>query len=183
MKDVWKKFDETALTHSSIHHLLAIYSLMKENGYSRAVDISNHLNISRASVSITVNKLKEKGFVNEDKNRFLNLSKTGKILVNSVISKRRVVNQFFKEVLDLSTEVAEVESCKIEHLLTESTGKKLISFMGYFLSERSEVLSFRKGLKAFNYNCAQNETCDVCEMDCFFRLNKEVINKVQSSTV
>ena len=73
MKDVWKKFEQTELTHSSIHHLLAINSLLKENGYSRSVDVANHLNISRASVSITVNKLREKGFVTEDKNRFLGL--------------------------------------------------------------------------------------------------------------
>ena len=181
MKDVWKKFDKTALTHSSIHHLLAINSLLKENGYSRAVDISNHLNISRASVSITINKLKEKGFVNEDKNRFLNLSDKGKILVNSVMSKRRVIEQFFKEVLDLPTETAEVESCKIEHLLTESTGKKLISFMGYFLSGQPEVLNFRKGLKGFNYICAQTETCDVCEVDCFFKPGNEAMRKVERS--
>ena len=127
MKDVWKNFDKTELTHSSIHHLLAINTLLRDNGYSRAVDISKYLNISRASVSITVTKLKEKGFVEEDKNRFLNLSKKGKHLVNSVLSKRRIVKQFFREVLDLSAGEAESEACKVEHLLSEPTGKKLIS--------------------------------------------------------
>ena len=97
MKDVWKKFDETELSHSSIHHLLAINNLKKENGYSRSVDIANYLNISRSSVSITLNKLKEKGFVKEDKNRFLQLSEKGSELVNSVLSKRRIVERFFRD--------------------------------------------------------------------------------------
>ncbi|TFH01274.1 MAG: metal-dependent transcriptional regulator [Calditrichales bacterium] len=169
MKDVWKKFDETALTHSSIHHLLAIKNLIKENGYSRAVDISNHLNISRASVSITVTKLKDKGFVREDKNRFLILSSKGERLVNSVMSKRRVVEQFFAEVLDLPTQEAEVEACKIEHLLSEPTGKRLISFMGYYLSGQQEVVRFRDGLRSFNHLCGTTTDCLVCENECFYK--------------
>jgi DtxR family Mn-dependent transcriptional regulator len=171
MKDIWKKFEETELTHSSIHHLLAIHSLFKENGYSRSVDIANHLNISRASVSITITKLREKGFVKEGKNRFLNLSKKGEELVNSVLSKRRIVEQFFREVLDLPSDEAEIEACKVEHLLSEPTGKKLISFMGYYLSGQPDAIKFKKGLDRFNYVCASTAECKVCELDCFFREN------------
>jgi len=171
VKDIWKKFEQTELTHSSIHHLLAINSLLKKNGYSRSVDVANHLNISRASVSITVTKLREKGFVREDNNRFLSLSKKGEELVNSVLSKRRIVEQFFREVLDLTSIEAEVEACKVEHLLSEPTGKKLISFMGYYLSGQPDVIKFRKGLEAFNYVCTSTNECDVCELDCFFRYN------------
>ena len=169
MKDIWKKFDETELSHSSIHHLLAINNLLKENGYSRSVDISNYLNISRASVSITVSKLKDKGFIEEDKNRFLNLSKKGRYLVNSVLAKRRVVAQFFKEVLNLSESEAEIEACKVEHLLSEPTGRKLLSFMGFYLSQQPAASRFREGLKLFNFNCASTDDCQVCEIDCFFR--------------
>jgi Mn-dependent DtxR family transcriptional regulator len=171
MKDVWKKFEQTELTHSSIHHLLAINSLLKENGYSRSVDIANLLNISRASVSITTTKLKEKGFVSEDKNRFLSLSKKGKDLVNSVLSKRRIVEMFFREVLDLSSQEAEIEACKVEHLLSEPTGKKLISFMGYFLSGQPDVIKFKQGLETFSHVCTSTDNCDVCELDCFFKHN------------
>jgi DtxR family Mn-dependent transcriptional regulator len=169
MKDIWKKFEQTELTHSSIHHLLAINSLSIKNGYSRSVDVANYLNISRASVSITVTKLREKGFIREDKNRFLGLSQKGKDLVNSVLSKRRIVEKFFKEVLNLSSQEAEVEACKVEHLLSEPTGKKLISFMGYFLSSQPTVVKFREGLESFNFVCASTQNCNVCELECYFR--------------
>jgi DtxR family Mn-dependent transcriptional regulator len=169
MKDVWKKFEQTEPSHSSIHHLLAINSLFKENGYSRSVDVANHLNISRASVSITVTKLKEKGFVREDKSRFLSLSKKGLDLVNSVLSKRRIVEQFFREVLDLSSQEAEIEACKVEHLLSEPTGKKLISFMGYYLSGQPDVEKFREGFGSFKFICSSTHECEICELDCFFR--------------
>jgi len=173
MKDIWKKFDETELTHSSVHHLMAINNLLQQNGYSRAVDISNYLNISRSSVSITVSKLKDKGFVQEDSNRFLNLSEKGIQMVNSVLAKRRVVAQFFREVLDLTESEAEIEACKVEHLLSEPTGKKLLSFMGFYLSQQPAACQFREKLKSFNYQCASTQSCQFCENECFFRNSRD----------
>jgi DtxR family Mn-dependent transcriptional regulator len=168
MKDVWKKFDETELTHSSVHHLLAVNALFKVNGYARSVDISNYLNISRASVSITVNKLKDKGFLEEDVNRFIRLSEKGTDLVNSVLSKRRIIQQFFQKVLELNADDAEINACKIEHLLSEDAGRKLLSFTGFFLSEIKEAQDFRDSLREFSYLCNRNENCSVCEIECYY---------------
>ena len=169
MKDIWKRFEETELTHSSVHHLLAVNDLFKQNGYARAVDIANFLNISRASVSITLNKLKEKGFIKEDRNRFLLLTKKGNEIVNSVLSKRRIIQRFFHQVLELSPEEAEVNACKTEHLVSETAGKKLLSFMGYYLSDAQPASEFREGLHNFSFLCADNESCTVCEQECYFK--------------
>ena len=178
MKDVWKKFDETELTHSSIHHLLAVHTLLKENGYARAVDIASLLNISRASVSITLNKLREKGFIQEDKNRFLQLSEKGSFIVNSVLTKRRIIQQFLNRVLELNEEEAEINACRMEHLLSELAGKKLISFLGYFLSDQRDAINFRKKYKEFHYICSNTEDCHICELDCYFKKGENVtINK------
>jgi len=172
MKDVWKKYDQTELTHSSVHHLLAIKTLRKENGYARSVDIANHLNISRASVSITVNKLKEKGFIAEDKNKFLQLSKKGNSIVNSVLSKRRIIELFFTKVLELSPDESEINACKTEHLISEPAGRKLISFMGFFLSDQKDAVKFRKEFKKFNYICESINDCQLCELECYLNNSK-----------
>ena len=169
MQDIWKKFDESELTHSGIHHLVAIHTLIKENGYSRSIDIANFLNITRASVSITIHKLKDKGYITEDKNKFLRLSEKGEDIVNSVLSKRKIVIQFFKEVLNLNGNEAEVNACKIEHLLSEDSGKQLISFMGFFMSNNTTAKNFRNKLKEFSYTCSSMKDCDVCELKCFFK--------------
>jgi DtxR family Mn-dependent transcriptional regulator len=169
MKDIWKKFDQTELTHSSVHHLLAVNSLFKEYGYARSVDIANFLNISRASVSITLNKLKEKGFLKEDPNRFILLSEKGHEIVNSVLSKRRIIQQFFRKVLELDPNEAEINACKTEHLLSEDAGKKLLSFLGYFLSDAQEAEAFRAGLHEFSLLCDDSNNCPVCEVECYYK--------------
>jgi DtxR family Mn-dependent transcriptional regulator len=167
MKELWKKFDEVELTHSSVHHLMAMHELLKKNGYVRGVDIANHLNISRSSVSITLKKIKSKGYIVEDANKFFHLTENGQALINSVISKRRIIQMFFKSVLDLPDHIAEAEACKVEHLLEEQTGHKLMSFMGYFMSDSKTASEFRNKFKHFTYQCDETENCKICELNCY----------------
>jgi DtxR family transcriptional regulator, Mn-dependent transcriptional regulator len=167
MKEVWKKFDEVELTHSSVHHLMAMHELLKKNGYVRGVDIANHLNISRSSVSITLKKLKARGYVVEDANKFFQFTEHGKELINSVLSKRRIIQTFFKNVLNLSDDLAEEEACKVEHLLNRETGQKLMSFLGYYLSEDPSAAHFREDYRDFTYRCQATDNCDICELTCY----------------
>jgi DtxR family Mn-dependent transcriptional regulator len=167
MKELWKKFDEVELTHSSVHHLMAMHELLKKNGYVRGVDIANHLSISRSSVSITLKKIKSKGYILEDENKFFHLTDDGQALINSVLSKRRIIQLFFKSVLNLPDRIAEAEACKVEHLLEEETGHKLMSFMGFYMSNSEIAADFRMNFKNFTYKCEEIENCEICELDCY----------------
>ncbi|MBN2355465.1 metal-dependent transcriptional regulator [candidate division KSB1 bacterium] len=149
MIQTWKKYEQDALSHSSIHHCLAVHFLRNKYGYARGSDIARYLDISRGSVSITLNKLKHKGYIVEDDNKFYQLTDRGQELVNSVLSKRRITDRFFKSVLQLPDHIAEVDGCKIEHLLSEQTCAKLISLMEYFSSDHKEAEAFRKGFEQF----------------------------------
>ncbi len=166
---MWKKFDEVELTHSSVHHLMAMHELLKKNGYVRGVDIAKHLKISRSSVSITLRKLIARGYVVEDENKFYLFTEHGEEIINSVLSKRNIIRIFFEKALHLDAETAESEACKIEHLLGESTGQKLMSFMGYYLSDRKSVKEFQREYETFRYECQDTLNCDICEANCYFQ--------------
>jgi len=167
MKDVWKQFDDIELTHSSIHHLMAVHHLVKENGYARSVDISRFLNLTRGSTSITLHKLIQKKYLERDGNKFYRLTQKGNELISGVLNKRFIIKQFLRDVLHLPEDIAEADACKIEHLLSRNTGKKLLSFMGYFLSDNAKARDFRTGFNAFQFNC-QMDSCQICETNCFF---------------
>ncbi|MCD6375201.1 MAG: metal-dependent transcriptional regulator [Caldisericaceae bacterium] len=168
LKDTWKKFDEIELTHSSVHHLLAMHELLAKNGYVRGVDIAKYLGISRSSVSITIHKLVKKGYIREDENKFYHFTDKGRELINNVLSKRRIIRLFFEKVLNLSEKMAEEEACKVEHLLEEETGQRLMNFVGFFLSNQGEANEFRKAFDRFIFDCAAVESCEFCELDCCF---------------
>lgn len=167
-KTTWKKFDEVELTHSSVHHLMAMHDLLNRYGYVRGVDIAKYLKISRSSVSITIHKLIKKGYILEDENKFYHFTEKGKELINNVLSKRRIIQLFFEKVLNLAPDVADAEACKVEHLLEEATGQKLMSFLGFYLSNAQEAQNFRQAFQNFVYDCNQVESCEICEMDCYF---------------
>ena len=171
---MWKKFDEVELTHSSVHHLMAMHELLKKNGYVRGVDIAKHLKISRSSVSITLRKLITRGYVIEDANKFYLFTEHGEEIINSVLSKRNIIRIFFEKALHLNPELAEIEACKIEHLLGESTAQKLMSFMGFYLSEQERVKEFRREYETFRFECQDTQSCDICEADCYFRSSSAI---------
>jgi len=178
MEYICKKIDDKELTHSSIHHLLAINNLIQKNGYARAIDIAKHLGLTRGSVSITLKKLTNKNYIIEDSNKFYQLSDKGKKNVNAVVSKRHIVEQFFKDVLQLPADVAEIDGCKIGYLLSQETGEKLLSFIGYCLSDNKQIKSLLNDFINFNQICQSVENCQVCEMECFFAGGSdELLNK------
>ena len=172
-KSTWKKFDEVEMTHSGVHHLMAMHELLNQNGYVRGVDIAKYLKISRSSVSITIHKLIKKGYINEDQNKFYHFTNKGKALINDVLSKRRIIKLFFEKVLNLDPDKAEAEACKIEHLLEEATGQRLMSFLGFYLSNADISKKSREAFKEFSFKCGQVESCEICELDCYFAGNPE----------
>jgi len=137
--DVWKQFEENSLTHSAAHHLLAITELREKRGYARVTDVAKHLNITTGSASTNLKALKTKGFVIEDDNRFLALSPEGESLVTAVIMRKEVFYRFLTEVLDVSSDQAEIDACKTEHLISSETARKLHDFTTSFQIKTKKI--------------------------------------------
>jgi DtxR family Mn-dependent transcriptional regulator len=137
--DVWKKFEENGLTHSAAHHLIAIIELREKRGYARVTDVAKHLNITTGSASTNLKSLKGKHLIKEDDNRFLELTHEGEVLAKAVISRKQIFNKFLVNVLKVSEDQAEIDSCKTEHLLSAEVAKKLSRFTEEFISKQQAV--------------------------------------------
>ena len=129
--EVWKAFEKNSISHSAAHHLMTIYDLLDKNGYARVTDVAKSLEITRGSASITLKALKEKGFVREDENKFLRLSEEGERISHSIQSIKKIFEKFLVDVLRVAPKQAEVDACKIEHLLSRETGTKLLNFITF----------------------------------------------------
>ena len=165
--EVWKAFEQNVITHSAAHHLMTIYDLLEKNGYARVTDVARHLEITRGSASITLKALKEKGLVNEDENKFLKLSAEGERISHSIQSIRKIFQKFLIDVLRVDPDQAEIDACKIEHLLSRETGERLLNFMSYLASEKREVKSFLHNFRHYESLTHCNpEECNVCDDEC-----------------
>ena len=172
-EDVWKSYDENELTHSAAHHLMAVHELRSLHGYARVSDIAQHLKITKGSVSSAMKHLKERGYVREDHNRFLELTDHGMKIVWNTESTRLVMKKFLSEALGMDEDDAEIDACKVEHLLSAEARERLVGFLRFLLSQdgRSQGFldAFRVASKDHTLECRYGDVdaCLLCDDACF----------------
>ena len=147
--ETWKQFEANELTHSAAHHLLAIHeSGVQYGGWARVSDIAARLGITRGSVSIALRTLKQRRLVVTDAHHMVRLSERGRLVVDHVLAKREALREFLGRVLGLPPARVEVDSCKIEHLISPETAERLVAFMKFLANEqtgaRDLLLQFRR---------------------------------------
>ncbi len=166
MTQVWKEFEVNEVTHSMAHYLMAIQDLLKSQGYARVTDVARELEITPGSASVSLKALKAKGYVSEDKNRFLGLTEEGERIAHDVHLTHRSFMYFFQNLLGVAEEQANIDSCKIEHLVSAETREKLLTFLRYATEDKNKIAkAFREGFLDFHAECPGVEACDICEGD------------------
>jgi len=177
---VWKSFAAQEVSHSMAHHLNALRHLRATQGYARLSDIARELQVSKGSASIQMKHLKEKGFVTEDGNRFLLLTPVGEKVVREVRYNRQILIQFLTKVLGIKPGLAETDACKIEHLLSHSTGRQLLRLVQLLQSEDSDARKFLKKFKVFKLQCPSQEECKLCDDQCLVKTDECLICPVRT---
>lgn len=146
-KHSWKEFNENPVSHSMAHYLVKLRDLNLAHGYARVSDVARELDVTKGTVSVQMRHLKEKGFVSEDSNRMLRLTESGETLARQVIYNRATIIQFLNKVLEVDAEQAEVDACKIEHLLSPETGHQMLALVQLLLSDEPAAKALLKSLK------------------------------------
>jgi len=165
--EVWKTFEDNTLSHSAAHYLMTIKDLLDDNGYARVTDIAKRLNITRGSCSISLKPLKKRGLVVEDENRFLLLSDEGRRLAEMVEMNDTLLETLFSEILGVSADQAEIDACKIEHLLSIETSLALANFVRHWKDDGAEVAALKKALQSSQLTCNHDvASCDFCQSVC-----------------
>ena len=149
---VWKTFAAQEVSHSVAHYLATIHDLHESHGYARISDVARVLELTKGSVSVQMKHLKEKGFVEEDENRFLRLTSLGETVVSGVRYNRQVIVEFLSNVLGVNAAQAETDACKIEHLLSHETCRQIRELVEFLDLGRPEVHSFLEKFRDFRAN-------------------------------
>ena len=172
-QDVWKSYEENELTHSAAHHLMAVHELRSRHGYARVSDVAKFLKITKGSVSSAMKHLKERGYVREDPNRFLELTDRGMRVVWETESNRLVVQKFLNHALGMDEDDAEIDACKVEHLLSSEARGRLVGFLRFLFSEEPVAAgfldSFRAAFRGHALECKDGDVvaCLRCDEVCF----------------
>ncbi|MBI5864668.1 MAG: metal-dependent transcriptional regulator [Planctomycetes bacterium] len=165
--ETWKEFDQNIITHSAAHHLMAVDDLIHQFGYARVSDIARELSITRGSVSISLKPLKEAGLLLQDENKHLRLSERGRQLVAAIKTKRVLIQRLLSSVLGVDPTQAEIDACKMEHLVSNATAQRMVSFLKFVESDQDQARRFRECWAAFDPSCAPStNSCASCSDGC-----------------
>lgn len=140
----WREFERNPLSHSMAHYLMAIDSLRGDLGYARSTDVADMLEVSRGAASMALSQLKKRGWVTEDPNRMLLLTAEGEKIARSVEHNFVILSYFFETVLLVDTETARGDACKMEHLMSMDTGKRLLWLVTKLMEDEATAAKVQK---------------------------------------
>ena len=163
---VWKSFAAHEVSHSVAHYLTTLHDLHAARGYARVSDVARELEVTKGSVSVQMKHLKEKGFVTEDENKFLQLTQLGESVAHDVRYSREVLIRFISDVLGVLPEQAETDACKIEHLLSHETSRQILGLVQLLQSDDTDARKFLKRFKNFKFRCPSLAECKLCDEQC-----------------
>lgn len=116
------------LTKSIEDYLEAILILEKTNKRVRSVKIAQMLNVSKPGVNQAMNLLKEHELIDKPAYGEIILTEKGRKIANEVYKKHLLIKEFLIK-LGVSEEIAEIDSCKIEHVLSDETLKRITLYL------------------------------------------------------
>lgn len=109
---------------SAENYLEAILVLKQKKGAVRSIDIVQHLNFSKPSVSRAMSLLRENGYITMDKEGWIELSDSGREIAERIYERHTLMSEWLA-ALGVSPEVAAQDACRIEHDISEQTFQKI----------------------------------------------------------
>ena len=94
--------------------------LLQIDGKTRSVDVSKKLNKSKAAISIAANELISKGLIQKEAYGDIMLTEKGRKIAENIFDKHSIIKACLLKI-GVTEENAEIECCKIEHILSDFT--------------------------------------------------------------
>jgi DtxR family Mn-dependent transcriptional regulator len=141
-----------------------LFDLQKGKNKVHTNEIADALGINPASVTETLQKLSDEGFVIYEKYSGTNLTNKGKRLAIETKEKHEKLMEFLI-LLGVNKKIAEKDACEMEHILHDSTMDVIIKFVEIF--KKCEFTPFwlnrlRKYIQTGKISQCPDEISEIC---------------------
>ena len=113
-----------ALKPSGEMYLESIYVLSKTKDSVRAIDVAEHMNFSKPSVSRAMGLLKDDHCITVDKDGHITLTDEGLALAQKIYERHTILSNVLI-TLGVDEETAAEDACKIEHVISDASFEAL----------------------------------------------------------
>lgn len=106
---------------ASENYLETMYLIYLEKDQIRSIDISDRMNVSRASVNKALGVLKNEGLVKHEHYGQVSLTDSGFTVAKEILNRHITIKNFLIDILKIDETTAEIDACKMEHILSKET--------------------------------------------------------------
>lgn len=112
---------------SAEDYLETIFILGKKHGKVRAIDIANHMNYSKPTISIQMKKFCDNGYITFDENKHIYLTEKGGAIARRIHARHILLSEVLMAI-GVSEKQAYEDACKVEHNISEETFECINAF-------------------------------------------------------
>ena len=102
---------------SAENYLETILILSQKNGKVRSIDIANHLEFSKPSVSVAMKNLRSQGHILVDRDGYITLTESGLQIAETIYERHTLLSSWLIH-LGVSEETAMEDACRMEHVIS-----------------------------------------------------------------
>ena len=114
--------------HESAENYLEAILALGKNGPVRSIDVAQHLEFSKPSVSRAMSLLRENGYVIMDETGYLTLTEKGHEVADRIYERHQFLTQWLIE-LGVNEKDAAEDACKVEHDLSNESFQKIKEYV------------------------------------------------------
>ena len=105
-------------------YLETIMMLQKQLPNVRAIDIVHQTGYSKPSISRAMNLLKKSKHIEIDESGFITLTQQGITVASKIVERHEILSKVLIS-LGVTPEVAAVDACRIEHVISDETFERI----------------------------------------------------------
>ena len=139
-------------------YLLRILRITDGEGTAKTNDIAALMNVSAASVTEMLRVLADDGLIKYRKYKGVSLTDEGLAQAKRIRDKHQIAERFLMDVLDKDQGSAHEEACKMEHILSDESAKKMCRIVG----------------------AAEMTECEVCGSECLMKAEGIQLNRMSA---
>ncbi len=102
---------------SAENYLETILMISERKPQVRSIDIVNELEFSKPSVSVAMKNLRENGYILMDKDGYITLTPSGRIIAETMYERHKFLSQWLIR-LGVGQQTAVEDACRIEHVIS-----------------------------------------------------------------
>lgn len=109
-------------------YLESIYVLCKSKSAVRSIDVAEHMNYSKPSVSRGVGLLKKDGYITVDREGYITLTDEGEAAAKQIFERHTILTKLLVS-LGVEEEVASEDACRMEHVISQQTFEAMKNYL------------------------------------------------------